>query len=84
MTEYASKVFYSGCDHDPEATSKGFCWQCRIAELEARVEPLQPFKKRILALEARLDAVEKVFAEAEDEDWVRKDWLEEALEKTDE
>jgi DNA repair exonuclease SbcCD ATPase subunit len=59
------QAVYSGCDHDPEKTSKGFCWQCRIKELEkrikereARIEPLQPFKERIKELEAEKDEQE--------------------------
>jgi len=41
------KIIYSGCNHDPEQTSKGFCWQCRIAELEAKVVELEATIERV-------------------------------------
>ena len=50
----------------------------RIAELEARVEPLQPFKLKILELEATIERVRKM-VELLPEEWnVMRDF-EEAL-----
>ena len=40
------KIIYSGCDHDPAETSKGFCWQCRVAQLEAKVADLEVGSQR--------------------------------------
>lgn len=51
------KVVYSGCDHDPAETSKGFCWQCRIKKLEAQVETVRGEVNVIVdSLWAQLDA----------------------------
>lgn len=46
-------------DKPLEDYSLPYLWK-RIEELEAKVEPLQPFKEKILDLQAKLDAVKKV------------------------
>jgi hypothetical protein len=91
-----SKTDWDTCDqHEFTFPRHTECPYCRIAVLEqelrhkeflAQEDYRRIYRKdaRIAALQARLGAVKKVFAEAEDEDWVRKDWLEEALKKTDE
>ena len=59
-----SSIIYSGCEHDPNQKSCGFCWQCRITELEDELKmfsltPVGEIFQRNKELEAQLEAAEK-------------------------
>ena len=54
-----SSIIYSGCEHDPNQKSCGFCWQCRITELEDELKmfsltPVGEIFQRNKKLEAQL------------------------------